>query len=1029
MSVLIVFVCNALQLSLFSFSIDNVIFSCLRRWLIGINVRFLGCIIAYYYEGCPMARALNLMVILVVGFLLTMHHPTLAQSLDEATALAQQAIELSRQGHYSEAVPLAQRALAIRENTLGPDHSNVAQSLDTLGGLYMKLNRYDEAVSLLERILKIKEKSLGPDHADLAPVLNLLALLYINHQGRYADAELASKRSLAIREKVLGPNHPDVAQSLNTLGTLYGTLGRYVDAEALLKRSLAIQEKAHGPIHAGVSESLNLLGSIYDMEGRYADAEPLLRRSLAMREKLFGPDGADVASSLFFLASSFQDQGRYAEAEPLFKRALTIVETIYGADEPRIQSIASSLGNLYIAQGRYADAEFWHKRSLAIAEKVAGSDGLAKSLHNLAWVYENEGRYAEAEPFFQRALGIVERVYGPDHPAVGAAANSLGSLYAAQGRYTAAEPLHKRSLTIAEKVFGPDNSHVAISLINLEQDYVYEGRYADALSIVQRTIAQNAVYKYADYKSVSLSVLFGSQSRALITPNESLEASYRIIQRSASSAAGAAVSMLAARFAARNDQLAQFVRKDQDLSFENERLDKLIVEATSNEPSKRDFTNEAQIRDRLQAIASERSQIEKTLYQVFPDYATLAKPVSLSVQETQRLLTQDEALIVFGFGRSSYAEVFTRSDARGFELKITAKDLEAQVKTLRTSLRYAPQFDVHASYALYQSVFGPFAEYIASKKRVSVVTDGALSGLPLQLLVTTDPASKKLNDVDWLVRKYAVTVLPSTASLKILRQRTVAKTAARPMIGFGDPVFDSTAQAAAKPKVASLNRSLPEFYRGVTADTKSLAGALPLLPETADELRAVAKELGARSDDIKLGEAATVTDVKHEPLDEYRVVYFATHALVAGEVEKFAKVKAEPALVLSIPDKPTEEDDGLLRASDVAKLKLNADFVVLSACNTAAGDKPGAEALSGLARAFFYAGARSLVVSNWEVDSESTVALMTGLFDALKSNPHLSHAEALRLSMLQMIDHPSKPEWVQPKFWAPFMVVGEPTKD
>ena len=163
-------------------------------------------------------------------------------------------------------------------------------------------------------------------------------------------------------------------------------------------------------------------------------------------------------------------------------------------------------------------------------------------------------------------------------------------------------------------------------------------------------------------------------------------------------------------------------------------------------------------------------------------------------------------------------------------------------------------------------------------------------------------------------------------------------------------------------------------------------------------------------------------------MNNYRVVYFATHALVAGDVEKFAKVKAEPALVLSIPDEPSEDDDGLLRASDVAMLKMNADFVVLSACNTAAADKPGAEALSGLARAFFYAGARSLIVSNWDVDSESTVALMTGLFDALKNDPHLTHAEALRLSMLRMMDNPSSPEWSQPKFWAPFVVVGEPQK-
>jgi CHAT domain-containing protein len=272
-------------------------------------------------------------------------------------------------------------------------------------------------------------------------------------------------------------------------------------------------------------------------------------------------------------------------------------------------------------------------------------------------------------------------------------------------------------------------------------------------------------------------------------------------------------------------------------------------------------------------------------------------------------------------------------------------------------------------------------------------------------------------------------VLPSVASLKILRTGKDVVVTAKPMIGFGNPIFDRIAQAAArKQQVAGFNLSLTSFYRGVTADTTALAEALPALPETADELRAVGNELGAKLEDIKLGEAASVTDVKHERLDNYRVVYFATHALVAGEVEKFAKMKAEPALVLSIPRKPSDEDDGLLRASDVAMLKMNADFVVLSACNTAAGDKPGAEALSGLARAFFYAGARSLIVSNWEVDSESTVALMTGLFGALKGNPHLSHAEALRLSMLRMLGNSSKPEWAQPKFWAPFIVVGEPER-
>jgi CHAT domain-containing protein len=219
------------------------------------------------------------------------------------------------------------------------------------------------------------------------------------------------------------------------------------------------------------------------------------------------------------------------------------------------------------------------------------------------------------------------------------------------------------------------------------------------------------------------------------------------------------------------------------------------------------------------------------------------------------------------------------------------------------------------------------------------------------VLITSDPEGKDLESIDWLVRKYAITILPSITSLKILRDRKSVVATAKPMIGFGDPILDRTAQTGPGQKAASLNRSLTSFYRGMTADTMALAKALLPLPETADELRAIANELGAKPEDIKLREAATVTDVKHERLDDYRVVYFATHALVAGQVEEFAKVKAEPALVLSIPDKPSEDDDGLLRASDVAMLKMEADFVVLSACNTAAGDKPGAEALSALARA------------------------------------------------------------------------------
>ena len=251
-------------------------------------------------------------------------------------------------------------------------------------------------------------------------------------------------------------------------------------------------------------------------------------------------------------------------------------------------------------------------------------------------------------------------------------------------------------------------------------------------------------------------------------------------------------------------------------------------------------------------------------------------------------------------------------------------------------------------------------------------------------------------------------MLPSVASLKVLRGKSAMAEAAKPLIGFADPVFDRVRQLAQNTGVAA-NVAAARGIRGTVADIAELKTALPPLPETADELKKVAASVHANPADLFSVADATETRVKQEKLDQFRIVYFATHGLLAGDVADFAKLNAEPALVLSLPEHPTEFDDGLLTASEVAQLKLNADWVVLSACNTASAEKPGAEALSGLARAFFYAGARSLIVSNWEVNSDSAVALMTGTFAALAADPKLSHAEALRKSMLAMIDNPQAP--------------------
>jgi CHAT domain-containing protein len=207
------------------------------------------------------------------------------------------------------------------------------------------------------------------------------------------------------------------------------------------------------------------------------------------------------------------------------------------------------------------------------------------------------------------------------------------------------------------------------------------------------------------------------------------------------------------------------------------------------------------------------------------------------------------------------------------------------------------------------------------------------------------------------------------------------------------------------------------------ADVAEIRMQVPL-PETAEELCAVARDLAVSSDDIRLGARATETEIKRlsetNELAKYRIIHFATHGALAGQVGG----NSEPGLILTPPEKATETDDGYLSASEIAALKLDADWVILSACNTAAASAEGAEALSGLARAFFYAGARALLVSHWAVDSDATVKLITGAVGRMAADKGIGRAEAMRQSMLALIDKGTAEE-TQPAFWAPFVVVGE----
>jgi CHAT domain-containing protein len=330
----------------------------------------------------------------------------------------------------------------------------------------------------------------------------------------------------------------------------------------------------------------------------------------------------------------------------------------------------------------------------------------------------------------------------------------------------------------------------------------------------------------------------------------------------------------------------------------------------------------------------------------------------------------------------------------------------------------------------------------AGASSLLVVAHGPLSQLPVALLPTTPtalgtepgPLFSNYRAMPWLIRTHALTILPSVVSLTVLRALPPGDPSRRSFVGFGNPYFsqEQAGRTAAEPALNTRGARLTIRRSPRTREmASSRLAALPPLPETADEIRSMA--LSMRADlnrDVFLGERANEQTVRTLDLSRYRVIAFATHGLSPGDLDGLT----QPALALSAPEVTKVEGDGLLTMEKILALRLNAEWVVLSACNTASGQGAGAEAISGLGRAFFYAGARALLVSNWPVETTSAKALTTDLFRRQAANPALTRAQALQQTMNGLIDSgefvdPSTGKvafsYAHPIFWAPFTLVGD----
>ena len=856
------------------------------------------------------------------------------------------------------------------------------------------------------------------EHERLAMREHARAIQYAS-EGKYAEAEQAHKN--ALRDMDL--DAPFARQRL---------------AEKRFTRSLGLIASIRGGYSISLANTLR-------QRGKLVEAEGVLREQMAKDIKRFGRYHTRIGGILRQLAAVLHQQGRSSEAERLARAAVDAFSKSETEDLTRTVLIARRiLAATLSAQGEWSRALVEYD---AIAELVREDPFMAARypVGDIGWgmALVRNGQASRAIPMLDNLTKTIGGRLGDLADATAQARGVLALALAANG---------DRERALAE--FG--------RAIPVLLSYVNDAGDDENGGAPRARRVRDILEAYIDLLTTGD---YGNRMDAIAE-------SFRVADAARASSVQRALSESAARTFVTDPALAGLVRDEQDARVRLRTLTNLLGRLLGAPAEEQLPKVIAGIRAEIQSLRTQLGKLRADIEKRFPDYANLVDPKPVTMQQARVALKPGEALISVYVGQNkTYVWAVPREGTPAFAaVALGDKALVEAVAQLRRALDVGnaaiarfPVFDTALAHRLYNDLLKPVEAGWKDASSVIIVPHRALGQLPFSLLVTApvqpgnDAAARfdGYRGVPWLLRKAAVTQLPSVNALTTLRALPAITANRREFIGFGDPYFSKIQQAEAAGQERLQVAVLTANLRNLRIDTVALPvsndaddspdGALrnapkiansstlaqlSRLPETADEIRDIAQVLKADvNKDIFLGVQANEKNVKSINLADRKVIAFATHGLVPGDLNGLE----QPALALTAPDVAGIDGDGLLTMEEILALKLNADWVVLSACNTGTGDGAGSEAISGLGRAFFYAGARSLLVSNWPVETISAKLLTTEVFKRSTENAALTRAEALRQSMLWVLDNVGQRDasgkmefsYAHPMFWAPFSLIGD----
>ncbi len=996
-------------------------------------------------------------------------------SLDAARALAWLAQSSAELGARAEPLERARHALAIvNAHADTPDDLRVHAHWVT-AFMLLETGRFAEAERLIRTALAHADRTIGRN-ACQALIARSIEGLLLGRQLRLAEADAVFAALIPDAEAALGPQHFWTRAFLGNRSVFLQEAGDIAAAEAATRASIDRIPPGEDPVAPSNTYARTQLTDLFLRAGRFADAARNASDTLTLIESRPNPDPRSLADALISMSYVLRVEQRNAEAAQLLRRARAIHESIGGAGSLPTLSASATLASALMAMGAGDEAEAMLRRDLAAAQTTYGADNAttAYSRIRLATLLRDRAKYAEAVTLFQEALAILRPSLGPDNSSVIDAEFSIAFSLWGQGQQVEAERLmtaqydrllqshgrdHPATLNIASSLAVlrldlPDRALAAIGPARAMADAI--SRFRSGNDATNSAVAQ----AYAPSLTILADAIWAR--RGVASDKTPILDAFAALQTAISGGPDRAVLRDAARRVAdATDPRASALIAERDTILQQLDANRAATNAlraqTDADPAALPTLNSAraELDRRLEGVDAQ-------LGTLVPDYFSLIRPQPLSQAQTQTMLAADEAVLMIVptergthvMALSNNAGTWIRADLSVAQINSSVErllfDLGAPVEvTLAEATRWQEEggrgypFNRRLAWILYTHLFPESVRNILDGKRhVFVATTGSLTSLPLGVLVTEEPQgpdgdAAALRGTSWLADRYALINVPTLQSLWLQRQAAARmRDVRRPtgFVGFGDPLLNGQAaergggrgtRGAGTLRVASAFQSGGERGEAARADPDELR-RMARLPGTAVELNAMREALGAPRSAVRLGAAATEAALRSTDFSNARIIALATHGLLAGEVSG----NAEPGLVFTPPSRADADDDGLLTSSEIAALNLNAEWVILSACNTAAGDgSEGAPGLSGLAQAFFFAGAQTLLASHWPVRDDVAARITVRTIEIQRDTPGLSRAEAFQRAMREIradTSHDSPTDtWAHPNAWAPFTLIGD----